>query len=147
MVPPGQFFCLPTSVPWPTTTFPSFPNHNKPTVYRSRPSSLSSPPLTGPKPPSALQPSSTTQPRTTFPTTVHRRSRADPSVFTAFLISTLARHHGVLFPSGLFVFLRYVSFFPNHRLILCPLPVNTEQFLANPTVPSPHPFLKTPLRH
>ena len=55
-------------------------------------------------PPTALQLSSTTQQRTTFPTTVHRRSRANASVHTAFLISTLVRHHDVLFPSGLFFF-------------------------------------------
>ena len=33
-------------------------------------------------------------------------------------------------------FLRYVSFFSNHRPIF-PLPVNTEQFIFNPTVPNP----------
>ena len=41
----------------------------------------------------------------TFPTTVHRRSRANDSVYTAFLISTLVRHFGVLFLSVLFIFL------------------------------------------
>ena len=41
------------------------PNHNKPAVYRSRPSSLATPPLTGSLPPTSLQVSSTTQPRTT----------------------------------------------------------------------------------
>ena len=41
---------------------PVFPNHNKAKVYRSRSSSLATPPLTGSKPPTTLQPSSTTQP-------------------------------------------------------------------------------------
>ena len=91
--------------------------------------------------------SSTTQPRATFPTTAHRRSRANASAYTAFLISTLVRHHDVLSPSGLFFFLWYVSFLSNHRLILFPLPVNTKQFPSNPTVANPHPTLKTRLRH
>ena len=127
--------------------FSVFPNHNKPTVYRSRPRSLATPQLTGSKPPTALQPSSTTQPRTTFPTTVHRRSRVDASAYTAFFISILVRYHGVLFLSGLCFFLRYVSSFSNHRPILFLLPVNTEQFPSNPTTPNPHPSPKTRLRH
>ena len=127
--------------------FSVFPNHNKPTVCRSRPSALATRPLIGSIPPTALQPSSTTQPRTTFSATVHRRSRVNASAYTAFLLSTLIRHHGVQFLSGLLFFLRYVAFFSNHRLILFPLAVNTVQFASNPTVPNSHPSLKTRLRH
>ena len=99
---PGHLRYLPASFSVYPPAFPGFPKHSKPPIYRSRPSSLAAPPLTRSKPPTALQPSSTTQPRTTFPTPVHRRSRVDASVYTAFLISTLVRHHGVLFPSSLF---------------------------------------------
>ena len=60
------------------------------------------PPINRIQPPTALQPFSTTQARTTFSTTVNRRSRANVSVYTAFPISTLVRHHGVLVPSVLF---------------------------------------------
>ena len=122
------------------------PDHNKLTIYRSRPSSLATPPLTGSKPPTALQPSSTTQPRTTFPTTVHRQSRR------CFRLHRLSHIHlgstpWRSIPQWVIVFLRYVFFFSNRRLILFPLPVNTEQFPSNPTVPNPHPSLKTRLRH
>ena len=61
---------------------------------------LATPRLIESKLTTALPPSSTTQQRATFPITVNQPSRVNASVYTAFLISTLVRHHGVLFPSG-----------------------------------------------
>ena len=90
-VPPGQLFRLPTSVPW-------FPQPQQPHGL-SLPSQLfSCPPINRiktPNGPSAFLGDTTAD---GLRITVHRRSRVDVSVFTAFPISTLVRHHGVLFP-------------------------------------------------
>ena len=74
-----------------------------------RPSSLASPPLTGPKPPVALQLSSTAQSQMTFPIPVHRHPGALPSGDTAFLLPTLVRHHGL--PSSRVVFVFVCTYF------------------------------------
>ena len=70
---------------------------------------LAPPPLTGPKPPLALQPSSTAQPQMTFPIPVHRYPGALPSSDTAHHVPTLFRHHGL--PSSRVLFF-LLFFFP-----------------------------------
>ena len=53
-----------------------FPYYSKPSNLLSRPSSLPTPLLTGPKPPTALHPLLPTPSRTTYLSTVQRRLRA-----------------------------------------------------------------------
>ena len=108
------------------------------------------PPINRMQTPTALQPSSTTQPRTIFPTTVHRRAPVDASVYIVFLISTLVRHHGVLFPCGYLFFLDvrvllvqpstdYVSVASEHRTV--PLQPSVSE---SPSVPEETPATPIP---
>ena len=92
------------------------------------------PPLTGPKPPVALQPSSTALPQKTFPIPVHRYPGAQPSADTAHLLPTVVRHHSL--PSSRVLFFVFVFLFP---------PGDTLIF-RRPNVPSSMDTKRVPLR-
>ena len=130
-----------------------FPDNNNPTDYPLPTQLLAPPHYPDPKPPTAFsaflddtptdhqrryQPFSTKTQRMTFPTPVHRRSRALASIYTAFFLSTLVRHHGLPSFSGLCFFC--FSFFPRcapFRRPKFPSPVNPKPG------PSPIPLLRT----
>ena len=131
-VPPGHFFHFPTSVPWfsqpqqthglslPTQHF-SYPPINR---------------IQTPNGPSAFLDDTTTNdlPNQGSPALALRCFRLQ-RLFLIHLGSPPRRS----IPQWVIFFLRCVPFLSNHRVILFPLPVNTEQFPSNPTGANPHP--------
>ena len=136
---PGHQRYLPASFPVYPPACPGFPNHNKPTVYRSRPSSLATPPINriqNPNGHSAFLDDTTTDdlPNQGSPALARRCFRLHRLSHTH--LGSLPRRS---VPQGVIFFLRYVPSLSSRRLIMFPLPVNTEQFPSNPTAANPHP--------